>query len=295
MRGTKQTVDLEHWFQYLCRTLASAVEKGPRSDEEYGDETLKFVDKFFMVVQTFLDRDDPGGAFNLLILLKCLYSKPQSRLSNHQARLVHRAIDDACMALINGTSPPQLPRPHSARSDPTIRSPFDSTLGDGSLKWDRASSSSTKNWRLASLTSTLGKLYRSKLETEDCHVSYVDYVGERCFHTLSVDLLWELQRRAWSEVRYNVFSTIGTVLPSELTEHVFEYALSAAQLPSDPTIYRSVDQKGVLSQVKETYQCTRMKASESNWENGSEASFMSEEGFSTSDDFDFYDDDRSDF
>jgi hypothetical protein len=72
------------------------------------------------------------------------------------------------------------------------------------------------------------------MESIDCLGSYGDQ--DCCFHDNCLDLLEWLQTRAWSETRYRVFSTIGTLLPAELTERVFECTLDAEDVPLDPRV-----------------------------------------------------------
>ncbi|KAK5170242.1 uncharacterized protein LTR77_004828 [Saxophila tyrrhenica] len=85
-----------------------------------------------------------------------------------------------------------------------------------------------------------------------------------CFHQSSRDMLEFLQKRAWPEIRYNVFSTAGTVLPAELTEHVFQYALSAEELPLEPDAYRKYtkgkgDRKRICYKLRPGLECHRME------------------------------------
>lgn len=60
---------------------------------------------------------------------------------------------------------------------------------------------------------------------------------------------------AYAEVRAKVMLTIGTILPSELTELMVEAALVAEGMPLDPRVY--VTDCGVPF-VKKEYSCEAM-------------------------------------
>ena len=49
-------------------------------------------------------------------------------------------------------------------------------------------------------------------------------------------MLGWLQKKAWSEIRFGVFSTVGVIFPAELTEQIFENALCAEAIPTDPGV-----------------------------------------------------------
>ena len=57
---------------------------------------------------------------------------------------------------------------------------------------------------------------------------------ELCFHQNNKDFI------AWSEVRVKVLLIAGAVLLSEPTEKIFEYALEAEEIPSDPSVTETV-------------------------------------------------------
>lgn len=105
-----------------------------------------------------------------------------------------------------------------------------------------------------------------------------------CFHEYSLYMLGVLQRKAWSETRYRVFSTIGTILPPELTERIFEATLAADELALDPQTHNRptrardssarrqrarnlrndpwiITQTYGNSNIEEEYKCTRMRNS----------------------------------
>ncbi|KAF2036203.1 hypothetical protein EK21DRAFT_106308 [Setomelanomma holmii] len=59
----------------------------------------------------------------------------------------------------------------------------------------------------------------------------------KCVYNTLLPTLEILQKRAYHETRHKVFQTIGTLLPAELTERVFGYALVAEDIPQDTRIF----------------------------------------------------------
>ena len=64
-----------------------------------------------------------------------------------------------------------------------------------------------------------------------------DEKKEQCSHEWNLPLLDYLQKRAYGELHATVMLTIGTILPAELAEHVFEHALIAEGVPSEPSVW----------------------------------------------------------
>lgn len=92
-----------------------------------------------------------------------------------------------------------------------------------------------------------------------------------CYHVLNLDTLDFLHKQAYGEVRTKMFLTVGSQLPMELTEHIFELAMQAEGVPLDPkvrdtkrTLLWSSDPEVVITdyvettQVRGPYQCSRM-------------------------------------
>lgn len=57
-----------------------------------------------------------------------------------------------------------------------------------------------------------------------------------CVFNSLLPTLDSLQRRAYEEIRSNVYNTVGQRLPVELTENIFHCALNAEEVPLDPRI-----------------------------------------------------------
>jgi hypothetical protein len=79
-------------------------------------------------------------------------------------------------------------------------------------------------------------------------IEIVDEVGRKagpCFHAHNRRLLELLNEHAASEIEHNVLIAVGTNLPPELTELVFEYALAAEEIPQEPRVICSGDEATV--------------------------------------------------
>lgn len=84
-----------------------------------------------------------------------------------------------------------------------------------------------------------------------------------CVHTVLADFLSPLQRKAYGEVRAKVMLTIGTRLPAELSELVFEYTLAGEDLPQGHKSYggrRDYDGFGVADICGTTQQVKKNDA-----------------------------------
>lgn len=61
--------------------------------------------------------------------------------------------------------------------------------------------------------------------------TWVTKESPTCWHRQTLKLLEFVQKRAYGEIRAKVMLTIGTKLPPELTESVFERAMLAEEAP----------------------------------------------------------------
>ncbi|KAK3707545.1 hypothetical protein LTR37_012040 [Vermiconidia calcicola] len=104
------------------------------------------------------------------------------------------------------------------------------------------------------------------------------FTGPSCFHRNSICLLDWLQKKAWTEIRVSVLHTVGSLLPAELTDKIFEHALDAEEIPADPClsetfhvepdskVIRHRERKGLkplqprsCERTREIYKCCRIK------------------------------------
>jgi hypothetical protein len=275
MKNDAHIKDIKHWHEYVYRILPDALEKPPLGDElqPEGDERLSldpslhltFVSKIFLMIQALINRDSRLRAFHLLVVLKSLHNRRHPRLKFDEFRTTHKNIDSIIGALVTGEPPP-----------PPIRKIYyPHTLSD-SLDWvDDPDAAHKTQWHFPSAARVLGVAYHCDLMNEKCKTIHEK---RRCFHMLSVDLLEWMQQKAWSEKRYLVFLAVGTLLPAELTERIFEFTLAAEDLPCDPLTKvrfkpesnrNTAEERSVPCQncglphqddnIKESYQCSHMK------------------------------------
>ena len=191
---------------------------------------------------------------------------------------MHTSIDAAITALVNGNKPPRILR----RQPATIRSPMCSThgstlCGDG-LSWAATPETSLRlHWDFPAAVRAFAQVYYHKTDEKECQLGSA---GLRCFHMLSIDIFGWLQRMAWFESKYRVFSTVGTILPAELTERIFIHALEAEDILFDPDVKQREDCStarnaeslrddidlnehidGYCTELKEAYRCAYMRVS----------------------------------
>jgi hypothetical protein len=77
---------------------------------------------------------------------------------------------------------------------------------------------------------------RSSMLWKEPHKHRKRHHDPACFHEDHASLLEFLQKRSYGEVRFRVISTIGTKLPADLTEMVFEHAMAAENAPLKPRV-----------------------------------------------------------
>ena len=275
MKHEAHIKNIKDFLLYLYRIFGDALEKPPYDDELHpeGDEHelpnpslhLTFVGKVFIIVQTLINRKCSFGPLPLLVVLKSLHNYRHPRIKFDELRTTHKNIDSIIRAYVTGEPPP-----------PPIRNTDHPHTLCPSLEWTADPEKAKKStWHFESTARALGGAYREDLENEYCKTNHEK---RHCFHMLSVDLLEWLQQKAWSEKRYHVFLAVGTLLPAELAERIFEFTLAAEKLPCDPlTKVRSklgsdrdtAEERGVPCQncglphhndnIKESFQCSHMK------------------------------------
>ena len=125
-------------------------------------------------------------------------------------------------------------------------------------------------WNFASTVRSLREAYLDQEQTDGddlcCPDNDDEYdYGEPCFHRSSLAMLFWLQKRAWNEIRVKVMLTIGTILPAELTELVFEHAIQAEKLPMDLVIKETTmaahpkSRPIMKTKVSSIYQCAGLR------------------------------------
>ena len=199
--------------------------------------------KCFKLVQTMIDHDREKDAFHVLVLLKSVFRKINERTFGVNFELAHTTLDRVIRDFIAEVSDLQDAKAAKANLTSTVsnNTPW---LGMDGITWHQATKSRphSRYWDFAAATRPLQTAYFYNI----CNNKEIDENAEfdddtyTCFHSNSFDLLHRLQIKAWSEIRSNVFQTIGTLLPTELTERIFEFALAAEEIPLQPKVYQDV-------------------------------------------------------
>lgn len=89
--------------------------------------------------------------------------------------------------------------------------------------------------------------------------------SRNCHRAASFKMLHDLQTRAWGQVRARVLLTIGILVPKEVCDEIFQFALAAEQIPHDPRVVMPNDRVGRTwragdrqSAVRPEYRCPRI-------------------------------------
>lgn len=194
-----------------------------------------FIEKAFQLIQVLVDNDRDKDAFHGLILLKSAIRMSYPRMQDGKFLAHHALLHTAIRSLVS-----RAPTDDGAESKLCFRRGYVDLHVNG-LTWRQESEYGRRHtwyWDFAAAKRQLNSTFFQNW----CHSRRLydndeyDSTSESCFHAVTVELLDWLQTKAWSEIRYNVFRTIGCRLPSELTERVFSYALKAEEIEADPRL-----------------------------------------------------------
>ena len=221
-------------------------------------ERNSFLDKSLSLVQHMIDIDQTDMVLHALVTLKSVHCNGNKYRSEDSLGEAHSYLDDLIRAFITedipagdrscsfGHSSSEEGRKDQHKEDHTCHVEF------GDLRWPSTPKPQKHRYRNFALsTRILSKAYfdkkqqayacifdDSESEHEDRYYYDDDYRSRTfvCFHRSSIKMLDWLQTRAWSEIRANVMLTAGALLPAEIAERVFEFALEAEEIPSHPSV-----------------------------------------------------------
>lgn len=227
-RGNAQCWDMDRLINYVRRILPQAIHRQETGDDaDFNSEKgpTRFNEKVCTLIDPIIDRGLAKEALQLLILYKTLLRKPGPRWE-YGCRVQHSHLDTKIEQYI-GTKG-SLNSKHSSHVNSNSECSLRRTVCDGPL-WhsDPYVRNTSRYWDLSDAARTLGTVYMS----EECGPKPR---RSECFRTVSIKLLDVIQKKAWSEVRHNVFVTLGSVFPAELTETIFGFCLNAEEIPSNP-------------------------------------------------------------
>ena len=221
----------ERFANYVLRILPEAVSKEATFEEslERRDRKDYFLCKVMRMIQMLVDRDLTVEALQVLVLLKALFKRSNTRIRYSYHEKEHAIIDVTIKMFVGESGFPEPEMDGSMLRTPELH--WCSPLGE---RRDRF------HWNFASAARTLRSSYlatdsNGSLEG-NCDRNQDHY--DCCFHDHSIDLVDWLQRKAWSEVRVKVLQTIGTILPAELMEHVLNMPLKPRKYLCIPVLER---------------------------------------------------------
>ncbi|KAK5170240.1 uncharacterized protein LTR77_004826 [Saxophila tyrrhenica] len=246
------TSDPERYAAYVMRAITAAAqlprprdEKHPKwSPTEPGKEKGNLLDKCLALIGVVIDNDMAKEAVHALVLLKVHLHAGSKRMTYGDHAPAHKALDRIIYALIDDNNVPNGARSCNDVNGKPLTSPHHEhrcTVLMHGLVWH----SGPARQGLGEMDfASAARLLRTAYLKHDCGLPHTscDASRRQCFHQNSLDLPEYLHKRAWSEVRFNVFSTAGTLLSAELAKHVFEYALVAEEVPFVPTNLKSTTQ-----------------------------------------------------
>ena len=221
---SKQIKDINRFAEHAVRTLPAAFRKTAPVDEWSTKTPVTVIEKVLLVIQYSISKSRREAAFQLMIILKAFHQVNSPRLHRgHDSTLLQEKLSTMIRDYVHGTA-----------SGNVTYFTFDAGyIGRGLVSATDRCTTSRTHWNFALAARTLRTHYCIKLGSCYGH-SHGDL--HTCFHMTSVRLLEWLQQKAWSETRYRTFCTVGTLLPAELTERIFEYALATEEIPEDPSM-----------------------------------------------------------
>lgn len=211
-------VDAAHFYRYLRTILPKAAEADATSDEHlhYDAQDHPLIQKIDRLVREF--EHFRGGAYYAFHIWVLSLSRV-FRDDKKRCRVVQ--IQRACWKTLA-----ELQR-YAGRSG-KHRSWSGQNEDEDSIQWTYPD--------FYDYAAAVRELSVAMATTSGCPRSSNSDDDDYCYHMLNLSTLEFLHKQAYSEVRAKVFLTVGSQLPVELTEQVFELALQAEGVPLDPRV-----------------------------------------------------------
>ena len=232
------------FWGHVVATIKVAAEGNTTAEEQLGfakasqDQQYYFLDKVLLLMQQIWQTEHFDKIFPALITLKSVYRNGKLRFKGGSQRVAHRRIDAMIYAIIAKVIPAGSrvddPEPDAANDKHLDHANHD-YVQIGSSQFGPVVAGCGYFWNFSLALRILRPAYLDKSAAKADHLCRLNE-NNSCFHSLSLPMLGWLQRKAWSEVRAKVLLTAGAVLPSELIERVFEYAIEAECIPTDPRV-----------------------------------------------------------
>ena len=227
-------------------------------------ERNNFMEKSLSLVQHMIDIDQKDMVLHALVTLKSVHRNGNKYRREDDLGDAHEYLDDLIRAFVSEKVPSGDRSCSLGWSSSTDEGRRDHHKDDhvchiefGDLRWPSAPKDQKYRYRnFALATRILSKEYFHKPRrvyacvfdgsgsgSDQQWYDDDDYGHSHnfdCFHRSSIKMLEWLQTRAWSEIRGNVMLTAGSLLPAEIAERVFEFALQAEEIPAHPSVKETV-------------------------------------------------------
>lgn len=224
-------------------------------DHVFDEHRWRFYDKALELIQILFDHGQRINGLHTLVLLKAVTRKPdkgfyRGRFVDHAC--IHQRLDDVIRAAVIDDDQIEARHDDSAAA---VSQQAARPCRLEQLRWPYEehdvlpeTTSFAKYWDFASAVRSLRTAYLDQpcicqrhrdLLSTDCWRTHRG-MKNRCFRTSSIAFLGWLQIAAWSEIRWNVYSTLGQLFAPELTERIFECALEVEGVPLDPATEEAI-------------------------------------------------------
>lgn len=219
--------DMERYLAYVRRIIPEATRREMTSDEVlearldppvHPTDNEAFIENAFQLIQVLVDCSRDKDALHVLVLLKSSIRVSYARMQDGRLAEHHALLNSAIRAFVA-----KCPLDEGAESKLYIRENFVDIMVNG-LTWRQQSDSGRRHtwyWDFAAAKRHLNGAYfdtwcYDRVPEDRILHNNVEYDSRSdcCFHSASLGLLDWLQTKAWSEIRYNVFCTAGSKLPT---------------------------------------------------------------------------------
>lgn len=243
--------DASKFSEYVLRSFegSSANDTENVSRKERNQEANVFLSKCMSLVQHMIDIGQNNMVLLALATLKSVHHYGNPRLRYEDLYFDHAELDKMIKAFVTGKGR----KASSGRwvnYEDTPEQP--DQIEFRGLSWTRETGAGKRSYHNFARAARILRAAYLDIDRHEYVCTYGDDGDDSiygvddpsdsyvCFHRSSIDMLEWLQTSAWSEIRYTVMLTTGSSFPAEIAERVFDFALEAEEIPSDPRVKETV-------------------------------------------------------